>query len=39
MTGNKDFWSNIMKRNEDKSALSKTRMGNLQSGPAYFEVA
>ncbi len=39
MTGNNDFRSNLMKRNKDKSTLSETRVGNLQSGPADFEVA
>jgi len=39
MTGNNDFRCNLMKRNEDKRALSKTRVGNLQSGPADLEIA
>jgi hypothetical protein len=37
--GNNDFRRNLMKRNKNKSTLSKTQVGNLQSGPADFEIA
>jgi len=39
MTGKNDFRRNLMKRNKNKRALSETRVGNLQSGPADLEIA